>query len=180
MTADAKYDGTLVRGAIERNDLVLVVEPMDEGEFWQLAGMVTEIRLVEAQTKAVDLDALNKNLGSPIWIAFSDQKALIETEMSRPQTVQCSNIIVTERDYDALDLRVKFTNLSKCFTAGEESTRKTIDGLSDTKDAVLKFLETHHHTWSLKRDFFSQKDPAKAKEFDARLEVLDEIGKIVK
>ena len=46
MTTEVKYDGILVRGTVDRNDLIVVVEPMDEGAFWQLAGNVTEIRLV--------------------------------------------------------------------------------------------------------------------------------------
>jgi hypothetical protein len=180
MKTEMKQDGILVRAALTGDNLVLVLEPMDEGFSLELASQVSEVRIACVDPKAIRMPDIQRNISEPVWITWDGQAVTFESEHAPTFTFPSGSVASVERDYDTQDLRAKFAYLGKCFKAREETHGKMIAGLTKTKETIAKFVESHRHSWMLKREFFGPKNPGKAKEFAARLEVLDEIDRIMK
>ncbi len=179
MKTEMKQDGILVRADLAGESLVLVLEPMDEGFALQLASQVTELRFAGVAARAVRMPEIQRNISEPVWITWDGGTVTLESEHAATLSFPAASIASTERDYDAQDLRAKFQHLRRCYQSGEETSGKMIAGLSKTKAVIAKFVESHRHTWTLKRDFFGPTNSGKAMEFAVRLEVLDEIDKIM-
>lgn len=181
MSKAEKYDGLPLRVFFAGSDLVLVMEPMDDTAcFWQLAETVSEIRFKRPKTPDYCLDAIKHNFGNPAWITINDGKSVIfEGDFCETMSFDCDAVVVTQRKLDYDDIRDKFLVLSQIFKTSEETTGTLLTKHRAREEAVLKYIESQRQKCSLKRDFFLKTDPAKSKAFDARLEVLADIERLL-
>ena len=126
------------------------------------------------------LDVLKKNFGEPAWATVTDDKSVIlECEFCEKLTFTCDATAVTRRNLSIEDIRDKFLTLSRIFKTAEEHTGKELTKNRNREDAIRKYVEVQRVKWLLKRDFFLKTDPSKSKAFDARLEVLADIERLL-
>ena len=180
MKTTLKEDGILVRVELTGDTLALVLEPIDEGFALELASRVTVVELTCVKPTTVRMTDIERNTSEPVWLTWDGGMVTFESEHAPTFAFSCASATAVQRDYDAQDLRAKFQYLSRRFRAGEEANGKVMARLTKTKEALAKFIDSHRHTWTLKREFFAGTTPDKAKDFAVRLEVLDEIDKIMK
>ena len=179
MTKEEKHNGLLMRAFSSGADLVMVVEP-GCGACWQLAETLTEIRFIRPKVPENCLADIKKNLDDLTWITVRDDKSVVlEGELFEQISFDCDVVVVTERKLDYDEIRDKFLALSRIFKDSEKNTGAQLRQNRGRADAILKFIAQQRQKWTLKRDFFQKTDPVKGKAFDARLEVLADIEKIM-
>ena len=180
MNDNTHYCGTLIRTFVLDTDLVLVIEQADDSCFWTLSQIVSEIRISGPGVRTVDMSVLENRLGDEIWLTVHSGKVTLEGDFFEAYALGHCNISVHDRDYEIADIRQKFLTLSKAFKSTEELKGNLIQRFTVRQAALERYLSAQQHNLKLKQEFFAVKEPAKAKEIVARLEVIADVAKILK
>jgi len=178
--AEAKtFEGLLLRFSDDGHDLTLMIEPDDDGDAGALIGPVEEIicrNLVFADGGGHEFA---KNLGAKIRLVakLAGEHTVLEFYGDWFASIQgqCSVLASAKRDYNLEDLRQKVALLALAY----QSIRQFSEDASQREDRLRaridQFIEDRRTRWKARMVFFVDTHPEKATDFQAKLEVLQEL-----